>query len=115
MGIYKVYNNWSRESIMSINAISMSFGSCSGTSVDSEYQKIMRALRAYGIEPTGDKSVDKAKLQKIEAAKDSQNTQLSNQQNKDNATETSAQTQITDQGQGTDQLAMLNKLKLGLL
>lgn len=36
---------------------------------DSEYQRIIRELRALGIEPTGNKTVDKAKL---EAAKEQQ-------------------------------------------
>lgn len=34
--------------------------------IDPEYQRIVRELRAFGIEPSGDKSIDKAKL---EAAK----------------------------------------------
>ena len=85
--------------------MSSAFSGCVNT-VDSEYQRIIRQLRAYGIEPTGDKSVDKAKLQKIEAV---------NTKNNDKKAETSQNTALTDNGQGTDQLAMLNKLKLGLL
>lgn len=69
---------------MSINSLTMSsaFSGCVNT-VDSEYQRIIRQLRAYGIEPTGDKSVDKAKLQKIEAVKDSQTSQFANTKNND--------------------------------
>lgn len=97
---------------MSINAISMS--SC--MTIDSEYQRIMRQLRAYGIEPTGDKSVDKAKLQRIEQAKESQNSKLQNpNDNKQKSEEEVSSEQFVDRGQGTDQIAMLNKLKLGLL
>lgn len=101
---------------MSINSLTMSsaFSGCVNT-VDSEYQRIMRQLRAYGIEPTGDKSVDNAKLQKIEAVKDSQTSQFANTKNNDKNAETSQNTALTDNGQGTNQLAMLNKLKLGLL
>ena len=104
------------ESFMSINSLSMSAAiSCSSNTIDSDYQRIMRELRAYGIEPTGDKSVDKAKLQKIEAAKDSQNPQFANTKNNEQKTENFNNIQITDKGRGVDQLAMLNRLKLGLL
>lgn len=97
---------------MSINAISMS----SGMTIDSEYQRIMRQLRAYGIEPTGDKSVDKAKLQRIEQTKESQNSKLQNPNDNNQKSEKEVSSeQFVDKGQGTDQLAMLNKLKLGLL
>ena len=51
---------------MSVNSISSSFAfSSAGMTIDAEYQRIIRALQAYGIAPTGDKSADKAKLQKI--------------------------------------------------
>lgn len=51
---------------MNINAL----GQVATTvALDSEYQRILRELRALGIEPTGDKAVDKAKLQ---AAKEQQ-------------------------------------------
>lgn len=101
---------------MSINAISMSsaMSSCQMT-IDAEHQKIMRALRAYGIEPTGEKSVDKAKLQKIEAAKSNQNAQFSNPKDNAQKAESTDTNIIIDKGEGTDQMAMLNKLKLGLL
>lgn len=101
---------------MSINAISMSGYSCGISGIDDEYQRIMRALRAYGIEPTGDKSVDSAKLKKIEASKDSQNTQFpESNENKDRSQNSISENQIVDKGVGTDQVAMLNKLKLGLM
>jgi len=101
---------------MSVNSLSDAFTiSCSLNAIDPEYLRIMRQLRAYGIEPTGDKSVDKAKLQKIEAAKDSQTSQFTNTKNNNKNAENSSNTVLTDNGQGTDQLAMLNKLKLGLL
>ncbi|PWL80725.1 hypothetical protein DBY21_00855 [Candidatus Gastranaerophilales bacterium] len=101
---------------MSVNSLTMASAiSSSANTIDSEYLRIMRQLRAYGIEPTGDKSVDKAKLQKIEAAKDSQTSQFANTKNNNKNAENSSNIAITDNGQGTDQLAMLNKLKLGLL
>ena len=54
---------------MSINGICGFgvFGLYSG--VDSEHQRIMRELRALGIEPSGDKATDKAKLQKVQSSK----------------------------------------------
>lgn len=101
---------------MSINAISMSsaMSSC-GMTIDAEHQRIMSALRAYGIEPTGEKSVDKAKLQKVEAAKSNQNAQFSNSKDNAQKAESTDNNTIVDKGEGTDQMAMLNKLKLGLL
>mgnify|MGYP000047308330 FL=1 len=102
---------------MSINALSMSAAASSSTStIDTEYQRIMRQLRAYGVEPTGDKSVDKAKLQKIEAAEQSQKTQSAkadNDTNKKNSQDSS--NSAAQSSAGTDQLAMLNKIRLGLI
>lgn len=64
---------------MSVNSISSSFAfSSAGMTIDAEYQRIIRALQAYGIAPTGDKSADKAKLQKIEAAKENKDAQFAN-------------------------------------
>lgn len=102
---------------MSINALSMSCSFWGGvSSSDSEYQEIIRKLRSYGVSPSGDFYVDKAKLNKIEQAKDSQNTQFSNSQNKkENVLSDVQDTGITDKGEGTEQLAMLNRLQLGLL
>lgn len=101
---------------MSINAISMSsaISSC-GMVIDAEHQRIMRALRAYGVEPTGEKFVDKAKLQKIEAAKSNQNAQFSNSKDSAQKAESTDNNTVVDKGEGTDQMAILNKLKLGLL
>lgn len=102
---------------MSINALSMSAAASSSTStIDTEYQRIMRQLRAYGVEPTGDKSVDKAKLQKIEAAEQSQKTQSAKADNdtyKKNSQDSS--NSAAQSSAGTDQLAMLNKIRLGLI
>lgn len=102
---------------MSMNILTMSSAVSSCTMmIDQEHQRIIRALRAYGVEPTGDKATDKMKLQKIEASKDAQNAGLSNskEENK-SAREIADDPIVTDKGEGTDQLAMLNKLKLGLL
>lgn len=99
---------------MSINALSTSL-SC-GMYMDPEYQRIIRQLMAYGISPSGDKSADKIKLQRIEQSKESQNSQFSQSgSNKEKSNTEISENQFKDNGQGTDQLAMLNKLKLGLL
>ena len=93
--------------------------------IDSEYQRIIRELRALGIEPTGDKTVDKAKL---EAAKQQQKAQnnstvqvqavtetnetekagaISSEDNVKNDTAIQAQNMT-----GAEQIAKLNKLKI---
>lgn len=43
--------------------------SCGYCNVDTEYQRIIRELLAYGVEPSGNKSADKAKLEKLKQAK----------------------------------------------
>ena len=93
--------------------------------LDSEYQRILRELRALGIEPTGDKAVDKAKLQ---AAKEQQKAKnagtvimqavtgtndtekagaLSSEDNVKNDNSIQAQNMT-----GAEQIAKLNKLKI---
>ena len=60
---------------MSLNSISgLGCFSISGM-MDPEYQRIIRELQALGITPTGDKSADKAKLQRVQSAKNSENAQ----------------------------------------
>ena len=56
---------------MAVNKISVYTCSiCSvGGSVDEEEKAIMRRLLQYGIKPTGQKSIDKAKLHEIELQK----------------------------------------------
>lgn len=102
---------------MSVNSISSSFAfSSAGMTIDAEYQRIIRALQAYGVSPTGDKSADKAKLQKIEASKENKDARFANSKNSGEKSEkTETISQFKDTGSGTDQMAMLNKLKLGLL
>lgn len=101
---------------MSVNSISMASSMLSCNMIDSEHQRIMRQLRAYGVEPTGDKSVDKAKLQKVEESKQNQNAQLSNNKsNKEMSENKVSENQAESKSEGADQIAMLNKLKLGLL
>lgn len=92
--------------------------SYNGNYMDSEYQTIIRALRAYGVEPTGDKSVDKAKLERIESSKSSakaQSAKLENNFNQKTSQETQNKTDTANAGAGTDQIAMLNKLRFGLI
>ncbi len=103
---------------MSINALAASASFSCGMSVNNnDYQEIIRKLRAYGVTPSGDYYTDKAKLNKIEEAKDSKNTKFSNSGNKEKPQEVEKnnEPQIVDKGEGTDQLAMLNRLQLGLM
>lgn len=51
---------------MRIDNITNSFNICS---IDAEEKEIMRRLLAYGIQPTGNKSIDMAKLRQIEEQK----------------------------------------------
>lgn len=53
---------------MSMNIASVS-AMCAQSYIDPEHQRIMRELRALGIEPTGDKNTDKAKLEKAKSEK----------------------------------------------
>ncbi len=85
--------------------------------IDPEYLRIIRELRALGIEPTGDKTVDKRKLEEakkvmnlqktdISKYKDSENTRYSNvtQENEQH------NENLAEQMAGTLQLSELNKL-----
>ena len=45
---------------------SFSISPCGGVSIDEEYRRILEKLKALGITPTGNKTVDKAKLREIE-------------------------------------------------
>ena len=103
---------------MSMNISSMSgmVSGCVGM-IDYEHQRIIRALQAYGVEPTGDKSMDKAKLQRIQAAESSKDAKMSN----DTKDESKSAKDIADgattiqKNEGAEQLAMLNRMQLGLL
>ncbi len=60
---------------MSVNSISSL--SASYNSIDSEYKRIIEELRAMGIEPTGNKSTDKMKLQQAKQAEKTSDVQES--------------------------------------
>lgn len=93
--------------------------------LDSDYQRIIRELRALGIEPTGNKSVDKAKLEAAKAEQKAKNDGnvifqavtgtketpkadgISSQDNIKNDTAIQAQNMT-----GADQIAQYNKYKL---
>ncbi len=93
--------------------------------MDSEYQRIIRELRALGIEPTGNKTTDKAKLEAAKASLKAQNNGTvimqavtgTNESEKARA-ESSADnikndTSIQAQNMtGAEQIAKLNKLKI---
>lgn len=94
--------------------------------MDSEYQRIIRELRALGIEPTGNKTTDKAKLEAAKAASRAQNNGTvimqpavtGTNETEKNGAESSADnikndTSIQAQNMtGAEQIAKLNKLKL---
>lgn len=103
---------------MGMNAISMSAAISSSMGFDPEHQRIMRELRAYGIEPSGDKSVDKSKLEQVKSVKNSQKTQFQKPEQKElqqGAKQEEDSSANAYNGNGSDQIAMLNKLRFGLL
>lgn len=59
---------------MSVNGIFSMYG-LGVCGIDSEHQRIMRELRALGIEPSGDKATDKAKLQRVQSSKNADSAQ----------------------------------------
>lgn len=93
--------------------------------IDPEHQRIMRELRALGIEPTGDKSTDKAKLEQARNEKKAEQAQAASQvqfvsgveesskaeavSSSDAAKDTAIQAQNMT---GAEQIAKLNKFKL---
>uniref|UniRef100_UPI004025D24A hypothetical protein n=1 Tax=Candidatus Scatousia sp. TaxID=3085663 RepID=UPI004025D24A len=94
---------------------------------DLEYQRIIRELRALGLEPTGDKSTDKSRLEAAKAQKSAQNDYeiqiqiqtVENVKNPDKAGPLSdadfaknTPTEAAQNMRGAEQLGQLNKLKL---
>lgn len=110
---------------MAMNVTALS-STASGMAIDSEYQRIIRELRALGIEPTGNKSTDKATLEAAKSAQQAQknqevqNTQfVSKTQDSEKAGAESSQDTLkndaTIQAQqmtGATQIAEFNKYKL---
>lgn len=105
---------------INISALSAAASSCY---IDPEHQRIMRELRAMGIEPTGDKAADKAKLQEVKSAKKAAETQniefvaevkpsekAGAESSKDNIKNDIAVKSLNMTG--ATQLAELNKIKL---
>ena len=93
--------------------------------MDSEYQRIIRELRALGLEPTGDKATDKARLEAAKAEKSSQkNCEIQAQAvehvNEPEKADAISNTDIVKEETvaaaqnmtGAEQLGQLNKLKL---
>lgn len=110
---------------MSMNIASVS-AMCAQSYIDPEHQRIMRELRALGIEPTGDKSTDKAKLEKAKSEKKAAQAQSSKQVQFVTGTEESSKSDAVSSSDtikndksiqaqnmtGAEQLAQLNKFKL---
>ncbi len=105
---------------MNVSALS---GTASGIMIDSEYQRIIRELRALGIEPTGNKTTDKAKLEEAKAAKHAKEVQnisfVTQTEETEKAGAESSKDTIkndmsiqTQQMTGADQIAKLNKYKI---
>ncbi len=94
--------------------------------IDPEHQRIMRELRAMGIEPTGEKSVDKAKLEQAKEEKKANQSQastkiqfVSSSQESSKADAVSSSDSIKDEISiqaknmtGAEQISQLNKFKL---
>lgn len=108
---------------MSLNIASISAMSAQAY-IDPEHQRIMRELRALGIEPTGDKSADKAKLEEAKAAKKAAQTQSTSGVQFVTGTEESSKADAVSSKDeaapaisaqtmtGAEQIAQLNKFKL---
>lgn len=105
---------------INISALSAAVPNCN---IDPEHQRIMRELRAMGIEPTGDKTTDKNKLQEAKTAKkvaETQNIQfVAEVKPSEKAGAESSQDNIkndlsikTQQMTGATQIAEFNKFKL---
>ena len=109
---------------MSMNISAMNSG-LMYTCIDAEHQRIIRELRALGIEPTFNKATDKAKL---EAAQSSQKVETSNKvvfkpvnsaqeadKNRAFSVEDEAKNSMNaavNNMTGAEQIAQFNKLKL---
>ena len=75
---------------MAINAISGNYlGGISYTRIDSEHEEIKRLLLALGLEVTGQKSVDKARLSQAQLEKEIEATQKATEDEKSKAKEKS--------------------------
>lgn len=105
---------------MGMNIASIMSGNMSvNGGIDSEHLRIMRELRAMGIEPTGDKFTDKAKLTEAKKVKSIEKTSISknktNEENKAQASSGSDEKQKAEAGAamtGATQMSELNKLFL---
>lgn len=93
--------------------------------IDPEHQRIMRELRALGLEPTGDKSSDKAKLEQARSEKKAEQAQAASQVQFVSGVEESSKAEAVSSSDaakdmavqsqnmtGAEQLAKLNKYKL---
>ena len=105
---------------MNITGLSANISMCC---MDSEYARIIRELRAYGIEPSGNKSTDKMKLEQVKQAKRQENIQQPQAVEKSGKTEKEGAISSEDtvkaqmeqqahQMSGATQVANLNKYKL---
>ena len=105
---------------MSMNIASVMSGSmCLNGVIDAEHLRIMRELRAMGIEPTGDKSADKAKLEEAKKVKSIEQANISkNKSGEEQNAQTSVAINENQQAEtnaamtGATQLSELNKLFL---
>ena len=129
INIYLLYNKYILSKIWEFYIMSMNVSSISGSMYgcypDPEHQRIMRELRALGLEPTGDKTADKAKLEAAKAAMKSENNQQITPQAVDAGSEADKNQAFSAQDEakasveisalnmtGAEQVGQLNKLKL---
>lgn len=109
---------------MSMNVSSLS-GIMYCVATDAEYQRIIRELRALGLEPTGDKAADKAKLEAAKSAQKAENKEEAVFQPIDAGNETTGNQAFntsdeiksnlaadTQNMTGADQIAQLNRFSL---
>lgn len=81
---------------MAINAISDNYlGGISYTRIDSEHEEIKRLLLALGLEVTGQKSVDKARLSQAQLEKEIEATQKATEDEKSKAKEKTGEEEIS--------------------
>ena len=91
--------------------------------MDSEYMRIVRELIAYGITPSGDKQIDKMKLEQVKQARRQDNIQQpeavckaevsdKNREISSGDTAKSAMEEQVSQMPGATQIAEFNKYKI---
>jgi hypothetical protein len=82
---------------------------------DPEYLKIIQELMKLGIAPSGNKSIDKAKLEKAQQKTESKFEIDKTQNNNQKDEQQTKKEQMEEQRVGATNLAEINKVLLGLI